>query len=251
MDMRKTVRWGVLACILALTTIGLAYAAPPEQASLARITSPRDGAVIRGTVAVEGAATHPQFNKYELHYAPEPNPTDQWTPLSGSPFAVPVVQGRLALWDTGLIPDGSYQLRLRVVRTDGNYDEYFVHQIVVANTRPTETPTPAQSPTPRRPTDTPTATPTVVISFPETPTPPGETAAPTATPLLPTPQATATPRPSNLPFSNLGSAACWGGGITFGLFVAAGVLFAFKATLVSLFDLIFRRRRRQRSALED
>jgi hypothetical protein len=249
--MRKTFRLGFLAVILSLSQPWLLQAAPLQQASLARISSPRDGAVVRGTIAVEGAATHTQFQKYEIHYGPEPNPADQWTPLPGSPFEVPVVQGRLALWDTALIPDGSYQLRLRVVRTDGNYDEYFVHQIVVANFRPTETPTPAESPTPRRPTDTPTATPTVVIVLPETTAAPTEMVEPTEPPALPTARPTATPRPSNLPFSNMSTAVCWGGGITLGLFLAVGLLFAFKGVLSGLADLVFRRRRRRRPALED
>jgi hypothetical protein len=69
--------------------------------------------------------------------------------------------------------------------------------------------------------------------------------------VLPTPRPTATPSPSNLPFGSLSTAACWGGGITLGLFVVVGVLFALKATLAGLFDLIFRRRRRQRPVLED
>jgi hypothetical protein len=249
--MRKTLQLGFLALILTLSHGWLVHAAPLQQASLARITSPRDGAVVRGTVAVEGAATHSQFQKYEIHYGPEPNPADQWTPLPGSPFEVPVVQGRLALWDTASIPDGSYQLRLRVVRTDGNYDEYYVHQIVVANARPTETPTPAESPTPRLPTDTPTATPTVVIVLPETTAAPSRTVEPTASPALPTARPTATPRPSNLPFSSTSTAVCWGGGITLGLFVGVGLLFAFKGVLSGLANLVFRRGRRRRPTLDD
>ena len=129
----------ILALALALATIQVAWAAPELAQGLGVITSPRDGAEVRGLVPIEGSGTHPQFQKYEVHYGPQPTPGDQWTPVGQSPFSVPVVQGRLALWDTTIIPDGQYSLRLRVVRVDGNYDEYFVRGIQVINTRPVAT----------------------------------------------------------------------------------------------------------------
>ena len=39
------------------------------------------------------------------------------------------------------MPDGAYQLRLRVVLRDGNYHEYFVRNVSVSNTVPIATPT--------------------------------------------------------------------------------------------------------------
>ena len=102
--------------LLAVPVLRVVQAQPTGQ-----ITSPRDQAAVRGLVPVEGSATHSQFQKYEVHYGPQPNPGDQWTPIGGSPFSVPVVQGRLGLWDTTLIPDGVYSLRLRIVRLDGHW----------------------------------------------------------------------------------------------------------------------------------
>ena len=197
---------------------------------LGQITSPRDRAAVRGLVPVEGSATHPDFQKYEIHFGPEPNPGDQWTPIGGSPFTVPVVQGRLGLWDTTIIPDGVYSLRLRVVRLDGNYDEYFVRGIQVSNALPTETPTPEASPTPAEPTNTPAPTPTVVIGVPTVASP---TPRPTATP-LPTALPTDTPEPVDLPFQNVSDAACWGAGATLAVFVGIGLFFGFKGALASL-----------------
>jgi hypothetical protein len=213
-------------------------AAPPSQA-LGQISSPRDRASVRGLVPIEGSATHPQFQKYEVHYGPEPNPGDQWTPVGGSPFTVPVVQGRLALWDTTIIPDGVYSLRLRLVRLDGNYDEYFVRGIQVGNTRPTDTPTPAASPTPSLPTETPSPTPTIVIGVPTVASP---TPRPSATP-LPTVPPTATPERMDLPFQNVSGAACWGARITILAFAAIGLFFAFKNGLVAVLRGLYRRGR--------
>ena len=232
--------------------LGLVLAAAPAlQAPLAQvlsqITSPRDQASVRGLVPIEGSATHTQFQKYEIHYGPEPNPGDQWIPIGGSPFTVPVVQGRLGLWDTTVIPDGLYSLRLRVVRADGNYEEYHVRGIQVANTRPTETPTPEPTPTPAGPTDTPAPTPTIIIAVPTVPSP---TPRPTDTP-LPTAPPTDTPEPLNMPFQSISDAACWGTGATLAVFVGIGLVFALKGGLLSLFRWLARRGREGFGIYED
>jgi hypothetical protein len=234
-----------------LWMVMLLLAALPAKSALAQatgqITSPRDRAAVRGLVPIEGSATHPQFQKYEVHYGPEPNPGDQWTPIQGSPFTVPVVQGRLGLWDTTIIPDGIYSLRLRVVRLDGNYDEYYVRSIQVLNTKPTDTPTPEATPTAAEPTDTPEPTLTVVIAVPTvlSPTPkPSSTPLPTATPAD-------TPEPLDLPFQNVSSAACWGVGATAAVFVGIGMFFGLKSSLVSLVRWFVRRVRESLGGSED
>jgi len=242
--MRKT------AIILAL---GLLLLAVPlgqvvQSQTLGQITSPRDRAQVRGLVPIEGSATHTQFQKYEIHYGPEPNPANQWTPIAGSPFSVPVVQGRLGLWDTTIIPDGVYTLRLRIVRLDGNYDEYMVHGIQVLNTQPTQTPTPEASPTPEAPTNTPEPTATVVIGVPTVASP---TPRPSSTP-LPTAMPSDTPEPPvDLPFQSVNDAACWGAGATVAVFVGIGLFFALKGSLASLARWMARRGKEGLGMYED
>jgi hypothetical protein len=145
-----------------------------------------------------------------------------------------VVQGRLALWDTTVIPDGQYSLRLRVVRVDGNYDEYFVRGIQVVNTRPVATPTRE-------------ATPTIVIAVPTVASP---TPRPTETP-LPTSEPTATPEPMNLPFQSVSDAACWGVAGTTAVFVGIGLLFAARNGVVSFFRWLARRGRESLGMYEE
>ncbi len=217
-----------------------------------QITSPRDRAAVRGLVPIEGSATHTEFQKYEIHYGPEPNPGSQWTPIAGSPFSVPVVQGRLGLWDTTIIPDGIYSLRLRLVRLDGNYDEYFVRGIQVLNTQPTPTPTRQATPTPAAPTETPAPTATVVIGVPTvaSPTPrPTSTALPTALP-------SEMPEPFELVvgparIQNFSDAACWGAGATVAAFVGIGLFFALKGALASLARWIAQRGKEGLGLYED
>jgi len=224
----KTRLLAVLAGLV-LLAVGLAEeqlvsAQPPPSG----ITSPRDNAVVAGSVVIQGTATHPEFWKYELYYSPMA--TEGWV-LIGQVHKTPVINGQLGVWHTTTVPDGAYKLRLRVVRKDGNYDEYFVRNISVSNTMPTVTPTPEATPT-RTPTPTPLPpTPTIVVEQPPTPTPP-----PTATP-LPAPVKAETqakhPPPSALSIEGLSKAACYGAASAAGVFLLA-VILALLRRLVSL-----------------
>jgi hypothetical protein len=176
--------WGLVVCI-ALGSARIALAAEPAlQPPPAQITSPAENAVVRGTVPIVGTAVDPDFWKYEVHYAPDPNLQDEWT-LVGSIHEQQVVDGLLETWDTTIIPDGTYAVRLRVVNRTSNYREIFAKGIMVANAEPTETPAPTNTPLPT-PSITPAATPTFVI-------PTSPLAQPTATPTLARPTRSALP----------------------------------------------------------
>jgi hypothetical protein len=131
-----------------------------------------------------GTAVDGNFWKYEVHYATDPNPQDQWTSI-GSIHEQQVTDSLLETWDTTIVPDGAYVLRLRVVNRTGNYREIYVKGIMVANAEPTETPTPTATPQPT-PTITPAATPTFAL-------PTSPLAQPTATPTLARPTRSALP----------------------------------------------------------
>ncbi len=188
----------------------------------ASITYPKDGETIRGQVAIQGTANIPEFWKYELHYSPEPPAGDRWIPIGGI-VETPVTDGLLGVWDTTKVPDGSYAIRLRVARRDGNYVEIFVRNLVVANQAPIPTPTP--TPVTPEPTYTPIPpTPTVIIELPATPTPvPSPTVLPAPTPT----------RTQGFVFEpgRLFSSFCYGMG-------AAGLFFAFFGFLFLLRALI-------------
>ncbi|HRV96574.1 MAG TPA: hypothetical protein P5526_30745, partial [Anaerolineae bacterium] len=159
-------------------------AAPLRQGEdIAVISAPSSNAVVQGVVPITGSADHPSFQFYIVEFSPEPV-GDQWQ-IIGAIREQPVINGDLVTWDTTSVPDGSYTLRLRVVRLDGNYTEAFSQQVVVANSQPTPTPTPppvisttepGQEIFIVEPTITPTdlpPTPTIIIDQPivDTPTP--------------------------------------------------------------------------------
>ncbi len=183
----------VLILYLLLGLVWLAQAATPTAAgrstspslqAMSRIASPGENGVVRGTVPIVGSALDPQFWKYEVHYATEPNPREQWVTIGGL-HETAVQDGLLETWDTTITPDGKYTLRLRVVDRTGNYREVFVRGVLVSNAAPTETPRPTNTPQPT-PTIAPAATPTFII-------PTSPLAQPSVTPTLARPTRSALP----------------------------------------------------------
>jgi len=221
--MRKAVTLG--AIIALLWTIGSqpANAAPAAQGVQAVITSPSMNAVVRGKVLIKGSAAHPNFWKYEIHIAQEPNPGNQWGVIGI--HETQVVDGLLETWDTNTVQDGSYSLLLRVVDRTGNYQEYFVRQISVSNTQPTETPVPTLTRTPTG-TPQPKDTPTVIVIEPGT----------NISPSTPTPTLERPTRPPAvaIPAMNLKEwkdAFLMGAGATLAIFFLIGLIYLIRRIL--------------------
>lgn len=101
------------------------------------ITSPRTGEVVSGAVPVIGTADTGDFQRYELYYKPAFADDSAYLYLDDGPE--PIFDDQLAIWDTSDLTPGEYTLRLRVVKEDGNYAEYFAENIMV---NPDVTPTP-------------------------------------------------------------------------------------------------------------
>lgn len=111
------------------------------------ILSPIPGSVVAGNVQVLGAAVHPQFLQYQLEYGPDPNPGNLWYPASGV-VQMPVVSGILGIWNTTVIQDSVYQLRLRVTLRDGTNLITVANSIRIQNRVPTPIPTATTIPRP-------------------------------------------------------------------------------------------------------
>ena len=137
--LRRMTNLAALVTAISLWLARPAWAAPLGQEAQAAITSPTEGQEIVGLVTISGSASHPDFDRYELAYGPEPNPNDAWQPFGGN--NQPISHAVLGVWDTTKVADGTYSLRLRVVRHDGNYTEVFVRGLRVRNQQPTGTPT--------------------------------------------------------------------------------------------------------------
>jgi hypothetical protein len=221
--------WLALIILISLTLLGSAQAAPlPQGADIAQITAPTEGQALAGLVTISGSADHPEFARYELAYGPDPNPNDAWQPFAEGKQAVE--NGTLGTWNTSVIADGQYALRLRVIRKDSNYSEGFVRGLKVSNSGPVGTPTsippaptfPAEAATlPAEETAQPIST--VMVEQP-----------PTSIPEAPA-SANATPRPTatsnrgasiaeTVNFGQWGSTCLSGMALALGAFVILGVV---------------------------
>jgi hypothetical protein len=132
----------LLAVLICFLLVGIAAAQSPD-AIVAVITSPTDGQQLFGLINVTGSAEHPTaFDSYTLEYNDQSDPNAAWL------LVQPAVQqqtqnGVLGTWNTNMIPDGVYRLRLRVFLTDGQSQEFTVSNLRVVNTAPTPIPTTA------------------------------------------------------------------------------------------------------------
>ncbi|HET9910695.1 MAG TPA: hypothetical protein VFQ13_02335 [Anaerolineales bacterium] len=150
-----------------------AQTAPPVA-----ITSPAADEVLRGQVTITGTLDVPSFVSAQLEFAYASNPTGTWFTIQA--LSQPVIDSTLAVWDTTVVTDGDYVLRLRVSFEDGTFQEATVPVRVGNDAVPTPTPAPtvtaesvsvlvptpfllAASPTP---TDVPRPTPTALPANP-------------------------------------------------------------------------------------
>ncbi len=179
-------RWlfaGLLALALFLPTVASAQA----EVNI-RITAPASGDVLQGLVNVTGTSAADGFFASELSFAYVSDPTSTWFLIYSTDQ--PVTEGLLAAWDTNLVTDGDYDLRLRVTLQDGSILETLVTGLRVRNQTSIGTITPAPTSI-SAPTSTPEFDPTPAPSpLPPTPMPaPTATHYPTPTPLPPNPAA--------------------------------------------------------------
>lgn len=163
------------------------------------ISTPAAGDTLSGVVVVAGTAVHPDYLRYELAFRRSDLPAGEWIVFAEG--TQQVVDGTLAVWDTTVgrdtgspvFPDGSYDLRLRVVRSDYNYDEYFTSGLFVSNSGPTPTPSPDATTAAEATSAASTAVPDGTRAFTELTPLPSLTPFPTPT-ALPAPERTpATP----------------------------------------------------------
>jgi hypothetical protein len=202
-----------------LTVLGTTWAASaqPVAQGPSRINSPAENGVVRGTVPIVGTAIDPDFWKYEIYFAPEPNPSGQWVSI-GEVHEKQVAEGLLETWQTGTIPDGKYSLRLRIVNRTGNYRDIGVRSILVANAAPTETPRPTNTPQPTA-TITPAATPTFIV-------PSSPLSQPTATPTLARPNRSTLP--AALDLNSWRRSLCLGAEWMAGILIVLGLVFVLR-----------------------
>lgn len=112
--------------------------ASQQGASAILISSPEQGTVVSGIVEVYGSIPPESFASAKLSYAYLLDTEENWFLINR--IDKPVDSGLLGSWDTTLISDGLYQLKLIVKTTNGEKFESIVKDIQVANYSSAEAP---------------------------------------------------------------------------------------------------------------
>jgi lipoprotein-anchoring transpeptidase ErfK/SrfK len=106
-----------------LTLSALISSTTQTFASGSGILTPGQNAEASGIIDIQGSASHPAFRKWQIDLMLDGLPAAAtFVALGDEPIDGPET---LAILDTSLYPDGEHQLRLRVVHSNLNYDEYF------------------------------------------------------------------------------------------------------------------------------
>jgi hypothetical protein len=158
------------AILASLLLLGVFIGAPASAQETAepetQIFSPLPGEAVQGLVQVIGTIDVPGFQSYELAFSYKEDDTQTWFLISQGD--TPVIQGVLGEWDTTVLTDSIYDLKVRVYLQNGDLTEILIESIRVRNYSPIETATSA---------------PTQVSNQQITPTPePTEEAEPTVQP---------------------------------------------------------------------
>lgn len=93
---------------------------------------PASGDVVRDFVPIFGTVNgwwQNPFVRYEIYLSR--TGADDWTWIYSNDEQI--WQDQIYMLDTRRLPDGYYDMRLRIVYADGNYDEYFLRALEVAN----------------------------------------------------------------------------------------------------------------------
>jgi len=105
------------------------------------ISSPKEGDVLQGVVEILGSTDIENFERSTLHFSIQDDPTGTWFLISESTLAID--DGQLALWDTSKITDGTYSIRLTVIKLGNEQETLIVDNLRVRNYTAIETDTPS------------------------------------------------------------------------------------------------------------
>ncbi len=132
--MIKSISTFLVLCTIFLSNAGfLAFQQPDVEA-------PSPGDVLKGLVEIKGTATGEEFASYDVAFAYAEDTTGTWFIIQSS--EQPVEKGVLALWDTTVIADGIYRLRVQQYSSTGEVETILIENLRIRNYSPVETKVP-------------------------------------------------------------------------------------------------------------
>jgi hypothetical protein len=154
-----------------ITLIGLSASSKFQAETEGNIQSPHPGEAIQGLVQISGTTIIDGFSSFELSFSFENDSTNTWFLINRS--QEPVDNDVLGEWDTSVLSDGDYALKLSINRLENSPIIVLVEGIRVRNYSPIET---------GFPTEVPTAISSAQTKNAPTTSPPTNTSAPQFTP---------------------------------------------------------------------
>jgi hypothetical protein len=130
--------------ILFLGLFPIAQRTSHQQGDRVVIVSPQTNQVLQGVVVISGSSSVDYFQSSEVSFSYNNDPTDTWFLIRLNDQEVK--DGTLATWDTTILADHIYTLRLRVNTSIGSVKEIKVKNLYVRNYSMIETKTPEQIP---------------------------------------------------------------------------------------------------------
>ena len=109
------------------------------------ISHPVQGQNVQGNVVITGSTDIQGFVSFSVDFSYQGDQSHAWFGIQSGNQSVSA--GTLARWDTHLITDGDYRLRLRVITSTGDVQRFIVEDIRVRNYTAADTPTAQPSPT--------------------------------------------------------------------------------------------------------
>ena len=109
-----------------------------HQLDLVRILSPVESSVLQGVVAIKGTVTGIGLQRAEVSFRYQDGDSTTWFLIDQVNESV--VDAVIANWDTAVIADGTYQLRIDAFYEDGHQLETVVNDLRIRNYTAVETP---------------------------------------------------------------------------------------------------------------
>jgi hypothetical protein len=167
LPMKRTFFIAIMILLLAFPAGAQDFTVDPN----AHITWPPPVFVLRGQFELRGTANLPNMTSYFIEYRPlnndlTANESAPWVPAT-LPSNIKVVDGTLGTWNTTLVADGLYEIRMTIGVSSGSPVYTIVSPVRVENTPPpfgaAATAVPTQAPTTPVPQVIPTLVPTPTV----------------------------------------------------------------------------------------
>ena len=190
------------------------------------ITSPSDGEAVRGMVVFYGNIDIVGFLSWELAYSYFDEESQSWFLIDEG--GISISENKITEWDTTIITDGNYDIRLTVNLEDGQKLHFILKDLRVRNYSSIETltPTPTDTITPLSATSMSVHTATVEETMSSTPEPTLD-----ETPTLISSQTSLPTNPLEISTSELSSTLLKGVAGSIAVFLAIGLYFSFRKVI--------------------